>query len=310
MYLAPVKQEISEAPSEFCMLLRKKLSQCRIEVIAQVSSERIVRMDFSGKEQSFILYLELFGKGNVVLCNQENKIISCLHTQTLADRTIRGGIIYQYPQKPINIFEISLETFSHVTIQGTISKTLALGMGLGGLYAEELCKRAKVDVKATQLTKKDWKNLYDSLQKLLKEKVQGFIVKEKDEIVDVVPYKLCVYENKTFQECPTFNDALFQASAFHVKKIIVKPSDKKLLKIQNIIDSQREQIPQLENEAQQLQRVGELIYEHYQQVQHILTGLKEARKSMSWKDIKTKLKNPLIVSLDENHGKITLELGK
>ena len=66
-------------------------------------------------------------------------------------------------------------------------------------------------------------------------------------------------------------------------------------KQQKIIDMQLKQKAKLEEDYAACNKKAEALYQHYQQVQHLLEQLKEARKTMSWQEIKEKLKSHKII---------------
>ena len=84
--------------------------------------------------------------------------------------------------------------------------------------------------------------------------------------------------------------------------------DKEMKKIQNIIEKQTQQLKKVLEEADASKRKGELIYEHYQELQEILASVKDM-KGRPWSEIQKKLmKNKIFKSLNEKEGTLTVEL--
>ena len=71
-------KNIDETPSGFCMLLRKHLEGKFLESIEQLEPERILKLVFKSKDEINLIYLEFFGKGNVILCDGEGIIFDSL----------------------------------------------------------------------------------------------------------------------------------------------------------------------------------------------------------------------------------------
>ena len=90
-------------------------------------------------------FIEFFAKGNMLLCDANQTILSPLQPQSWSDRTLRGGIPYEHPVRDTHIFSLTLEKLKQLPFQDTISKTLAIELGIGGLYAEEICKINDLD---------------------------------------------------------------------------------------------------------------------------------------------------------------------
>ena len=93
------------APS-FLMLLRKKLAGSKIEKVSTVGFDRIIKIDFKGKnemsdEVSNTLYVELMGRySNVILCSDQGVIIEALRHiyPENSFRCILPKIKYELPQ--------------------------------------------------------------------------------------------------------------------------------------------------------------------------------------------------------------------
>src|SRR3989338_7358226 len=79
IFLSQNKGEHGEKPGPFCSLLRKYLPNARIQSIVQLGSERALCILFSTSESDYRLYIELFSKGNIVLADNDGKIIGVLH---------------------------------------------------------------------------------------------------------------------------------------------------------------------------------------------------------------------------------------
>ena len=90
-FITKYKRDNPTRPPGFCMELRKHLGH--VEEIKQRGFDRILEIK-SGETK---LICELFGKGNFILTKNE-KIIGALREEKWADREIRVGLEYQYPE--------------------------------------------------------------------------------------------------------------------------------------------------------------------------------------------------------------------
>ena len=80
----------------FGMLLRKHIDGYFLADIVQIKPERIAKFSFKSKDSVKYLYIELFGKGNAVLCDENNIIINSLEHHEFKDRTIKPKLKYKY----------------------------------------------------------------------------------------------------------------------------------------------------------------------------------------------------------------------
>ena len=65
-------------PNKLLRRLRNDLLRSKIEKIEQIGTERIAYLTFSNFDNRFILILEFFSEGNILLCNYNKKILALL----------------------------------------------------------------------------------------------------------------------------------------------------------------------------------------------------------------------------------------
>lgn len=68
----------SSSPHGFTMKLRKHLKNKRLEEIKQLGQDRIVQMQFGIGVASYFIILELFDRGNIILCDHNQTILNVL----------------------------------------------------------------------------------------------------------------------------------------------------------------------------------------------------------------------------------------
>lgn len=89
------KSEKAGMPSGFAMKLRKELENFRVEDIKQLSYDRVMQINFGKKEKKYYLILEMYGAGNIILLNSDDKIIALLHPFHYDEESkVRVGYIY------------------------------------------------------------------------------------------------------------------------------------------------------------------------------------------------------------------------
>ncbi len=322
LYLATKKGEQPTALPGYCAFLRKHLSNARLLRIEQVGSERIVALGFDTKEGMRTLYVEFFTKGNVVLCDEHDVILSPLETKVWADRVIRKGEGYVYPKLKVNLFDLRKDVFGSLLVhteQENIVKCLAIELGMGGIYAEEACRIATVEktTRPEDLSPGQVDLLFDAVSLLAKKKTSPRIVRMKDGVIkNITPFEIGIYKDdpKLIQEpCKTYNSAfdglLTPALGTARAQGEAKAHETKEQKAQNIINAQQKQVKTMERTIGEEQNKGELIYANFKLIDDILAQIRSARKTMSWKEIKERLKShDIIKEIDETTGKIAIEL--
>ncbi|KYK24386.1 hypothetical protein AYK26_06825 [Euryarchaeota archaeon SM23-78] len=311
VYLTEYKQVFPDTPPGFCVFLRKHLASARIKEVRQKGFERILELVFDTKAGIRILICELFSKGNMVLVDEEYKIRGLLKPQNWQARTIRGGIKYEYPPTQPDTPSVSEEQIKDIIINSkkdSVVKTLAIDLGLGGLYAEELCMRAGIDKDKKKLNDDELKKLFKELKGLFSEEIKAYKINN-----EVLPFKLKIFGQNKQDSYDSFNqaldDVLTEKVVKEVEAKVVKEKQSKEDKVSLIVKKQEERVKDLEKSITDNQRKGELIYEHYNEVKDLLENINADRKKMSWDDLKKKYKsNKLIKSIDEKKGLIILDI--
>jgi predicted ribosome quality control (RQC) complex YloA/Tae2 family protein len=310
MFLTDFKGEMPEEPTQFCLFLRKHVSGSRIRKVEQLGFERIVRITFETKEAVYYLYIELFSTGNLILCSEEGIIRSALNYKAWKDRTIRGGIAYVYPTKKYNLLEVDEQGLAEV-VNGdkeSVVKALALDLGLGGKYSEELCARAGVDKNKKKLSAEEFTSLFEELDKLRNSTIHASICDGEP-----LPFDMVTYKGRECKEKPSFGEAV---SEIVTSSVITEEEDEKKegeskarKRIEKMIAEQEETIKSLETSIADNQKKGELIFEKYLAVNEIISELNKAKKKHTWKDIKAKLKgHPVIKEINEKDQIVVVEL--
>jgi len=322
IYLTSKKGDQPQKLPGYCAFLRKYLGSARLEAIEQLESERIVALRFDTKDGKRTLYVEFFTRGNAIFCDASDVIISPLDTKVWADRTIKKGEVYVYPKLQINLFDLNKGGFASIlanTKQESLVKCLASELGMGGAYAEEACHRATVEKNEApnDLATGQVNLLFDAITSIVDEETKPVVVRKKDgSIKTITPFALQIYTSRselTLEPCVSYNTAfdstLTPALTSKKEQAEAKVQETKEQKSRNIINAQRKQVRNMERQIDLEQNKGELIYSNYQLIDDLINQVREARKTMSWKEIKEKLKgHDLITDVDGKTGTVTIDI--
>ncbi|MBI2574321.1 NFACT family protein [Candidatus Woesearchaeota archaeon] len=273
IFLTDQSLDFPEKPPGFCLLLRKYLSGSRLSAVAQLKSERIMEFVFS-KAESYKLVVELFSKGNIVLCSSDGTIIGAAERQVWSDRKIVPGSIYSFPTKKYSFYDAGHEALLgmfHSSDRDSVVKSLAMDLGLGGIYAEEACLLSSA--------------------------------------VNAVPFRLRLYEGMECKLFSSFSSALDYYYSHEFKEL--SGFDRRVASLQHIISEQEEMLESMRRDVEESTAKAEAIYHNYAVVQDIIEELSKARKKYSWKEIREKLKGHAVVKeIDEAQGKVVVELAE
>ncbi|HIH42794.1 TPA: hypothetical protein HA246_04065 [Candidatus Woesearchaeota archaeon] len=338
LYLTDTKPEMDSEPTEFCSLLRRRIENARVRAIVQKNFERIIEILLETKEHKYNLIIELFARGNIILCDEKYTIIAVLEQHVMKDRSLKIKETYKLPVREFNLFELTKDQLSKLiqnSVQNAVVKSLAMDLGTGGIFAEELCLLAKINKqkKPIDVTEEDLDALFSAIKKIRAKKLQPLLVLKDNKLDDVIPFELSYYEEKetgnsetdkddknyntkehqnyTFEKTLTLNLALERYFSLGIRKkpaAIIK-SEKEMQKIQTIITEQESLAKDMDKREQEIRQKAEIIYNNYQLIDNLLKELKEIAQKHPWKEIKAKLQgHKLIKSVDGKDKFIVVEL--
>ena len=328
--LTEYEREKPKNPPSFAMLLRKYLKNTRIVNVEQHNFDRIVKITFQWKESIYKLIVELFGEGNVILLDSEDRIILPLKMERWSSREILPKEIYRYPPQrdltPFNLehsYEIFKGKFEEDRYRDVeCVRIISRIFGLAGVYAEEICYIAGVDKKTVNPSEEEIEKLYrgciEFFKRMFQDRKPHIVLKDGD-YIDVSPVELVKYRDYEKRYYERFINAVDDYFSRYITKKMVEEVESKLQKMikkqERILKSQMETLKKYEEKALENQIKGDLIYANYNIVEEILKALREARERMDWADIKRVIKenrdNPLlsrICSIRENSGEVVLRL--
>ncbi len=275
------KKDPSTKLTEFCRQLRRWLEGGIIVKLEQKEAERIVVMEvqkISPEMEKLFVIIELFSKGNIVVADKSLIILTLLEQQEWKDRAVKRGQPYQFPKPGINWKQITREELGALICKSgkrNLVTALATELGLGGLYAEELCLVAQVDktIPPTLVNPPQITSLHRALthfQNLIA-LPQGYLYAE-----EITPFPLA--NQKPLGIILSYAEAVetiipFPKASLHQARIS---------QLQHTIAQQEAAIVEQEQALAENKRQGELLYEHYQEIQQLLTAVHEWKQEQGW----------------------------
>jgi len=280
-------------PSTFCMTLRKYLGNGKIRGVRQHEFERIVIIDVSRKEGNFQLISELFGDGNIILVDPENKILQALTYRRMRDRNILRGEVFQHPPSSgRNPLKQTRQDFSQLKELGQLEivKALTKFLSIGGPYAEEILLRAQIDKKSlcNSLTEHEFNRIFDQLQQILsiinsRNMEPRIVINEEGEWIDVTPLPLKKYAQFKQKNYKTFNEALddYYTEMTADERVVenAKEIEQETARHQRILQRQQKALEDLKSQNEKNKNIGNLIYLHLGDLQSLLQKIMDEKKS-------------------------------
>nr|WP_320161050.1 ribosome rescue protein RqcH [uncultured Methanoregula sp.] len=270
-------------PPHFAMLLRKYISGGKVLAIRQHGLERILIFDVGKGTTTYHLILELFDEGNVILADENYRIVKPLRHHRFKDREVIPNVQYTFGSSDPTA---SVENLAEVLGKDDrdLVRALAIGCMLGGMYAEYICREAGID-KAVPAASADPVKVFASVQALFSrvlETPSPVIAAKHCEPIDL-------WGGVGVTTYPTFSGALeaFYPLTKKEKKSSARP---KIAKEDRIRTHQEAALKKFDKTIKNTEEIVNAIYENYQLISQLITTLDTASKKLSWQEIEAHLR--------------------
>jgi predicted ribosome quality control (RQC) complex YloA/Tae2 family protein len=331
IHITKYQRSMPKTPTNFCSALRKHVRNGHIENIVQHDLDRVVVITIITHLRKLKLIIELFGEGNLILCDVEDKIIMAKHYRVMRDRSIKPKDVFvPPPPRGIDLVSSSESEISSIldTSSAGLVETLASKLNIDPLYAEEICAVSEVDKsrKSRELNEEERARVVRAIQLTLGRLMNGpyepqIVLDTSGKLVATAPFHLKILEGLPTEKKDSYNDAVdefFSAAEARVVGSKEAGENKKETEIRNMINEQRKKISESEELVRRNKQSADLIYSNMINVEGILTVIRSARKrGVSWQEIESKLAEAKkkgvaladkITSVDARQGTLTLEL--
>ena len=267
IWITKVKIEQIE-PNKLLKHLRNNLLRFKLKEIKQIGTERIVYLILSYFEKEFVVVVELFSDGNIIICNNEMKIQALSHSINVRHRQLRVGSQYvQPPQDNLDILNMAEKDFEAIRSESTpVAKWIGKTLGLPRKYIEEITRLAKVESKkkGVETSNEEVKRLFDSATKIVNNVVNGQHDPEivRNDEMYVNPISL---EGENHEKIASFMDGLdtvFTENILNKGKTIQSSSfTKKILELETRLDEQTKAIKIVTEKSEKIAAVANLLFE-------------------------------------------------
>jgi predicted ribosome quality control (RQC) complex YloA/Tae2 family protein len=303
-FLTPTRRppENPSQPSMVAQILRNTLGNGRIVAVGQVGFDRVLRIDVERPEGVFGLIFELFGDGNLLFLDPDGTIRLPMRGEDFKHRSLRKGEPYVPPPAgphPLHLQPGALAELG-AKAEKDLVRFLALDLGLGPVWAEEMCLRAALPraTRPADMGKDQWAAVHRELQQLAadiqRNDLAPGVVLKAGEPVDAVPFPMQRYPAPEFayEEAPMFWEALDRFFVGSVEE--EEEEDPRRGKFEEARGRLQRQVDQIEGamsgflaDEQRERADGDAIYASFQEVQQILDQLHRARLDRSWEAVES-----------------------
>ena len=269
VWLTSVKIDQME-PNRLQKRLRSDLLRLKLKKIEQIGSERIAYFTFEGFGKEFVIVGEFFGDGNILLCNEEMKILALQHSIDVRHRKLSVGINYATPpQSGLDIFNVKESDFFDLKTSDLIAgKWLGRTLGLPKKYVEGIFEMSEIDSKkiGQNFSDEEIKKIFNTTKKIVEDVISGnhdpVII--RNEKTEVIPIKL----GKMDKNCSSVNSFMEGLDIVFTENIVQKgkslqtsESDKKIKDIENQLLEQEKAIEVVKEKSKYITDLANSLYE-------------------------------------------------
>ncbi len=269
VWLTSVKIDQIE-PNRLLKRLRSDLLRFKIKKIEQIGSERIAYFTFAGFDKEFVIIGEFFGDGNILLCNEEMKILALQHSIDVRHRKLAVGMKYATPpQSGLDIFNIKESDFEDLKTSDLIAgKWIGRTLGLPKKYVEGIFELANIDSKkiGKNLTEDEIKKIYRTTKTIVTNVTTGVhdpVIIRNDK-AEVIPIKLGQIDEK-YSSVNSFMEGL---DTVFTENIVAKGKtaqtsefDKKIKDLETQISEQEKAIETVKEKSNYITNLANSLYE-------------------------------------------------
>ena len=268
MWITDKKIEPIE-PNKMLRRLRSDLLRAKLTKIEQIGTERIAYFTFTNFEKEFTLIVEFFGDGNIILCNEERKILALLHSIDVRHRQLRVGLEYTPPPEDgVDVLNLTKESFRELFSTSGIGKTIGRGLGLPKKYVEEIIRLSGIDPKkpSNEVTNEEFEALYEIITSTLSKVTQGphdpSVIIE-DDVHDAYPIRFSD-DNLNAKKVDSFNEGLDIVFTEEIlekgKSLFSSPADKKIESLEKTLTEQKNAINVVLEKSKTIAEVANLLF--------------------------------------------------
>ncbi|HUC38532.1 MAG TPA: NFACT family protein [Candidatus Acidoferrum sp.] len=304
--------EIPEEPSSFAMAVRKRIANFTIQSIEQLASDRIIVFKLVKGESSASIILEMMGKGNLIMTDNDGIITLAYMQADFKDRKIRNGEKYTPPRNDFvgyNSFDRLAERVKEAEKGTTLIAFLAKNVNVGSLYLEDALNRAETNprVKIGAMAAKELGSCIYALKEEIKSAQDGnYFIYRKDGVIS--DYAVCEimkysdFESEKVASLQELYDIIYESEAS------AHPEESEREKeLKASIERQRELIKETAEEIESNKEIAEKIFNNMNAINALIEEVR-SNKRITKEELQAKTHKIKILDVDLKDKEITIEI--
>ncbi len=308
--------EAAEQPTGFALAVRKRISGAVIESVEQYNNDRIILMRLSKADSVLGIVFEMFGRGNMVIVENDMRIMLAYRTHDFKDRSVRPGATYVPPQgAPVTIAGIgeardALAGLAKTAGQDqTLASFLNRSVNLGAPYVENALLRLGMDPKAKLSSAlAELPRIAKALADEVRESAApSYIMYLKDgNAVDYSVLPLVKYDALERREFASMQELLDE---FYYSTIPKETVEENALakELAASMEKQRQAMAEMESAMASNREAGRKIFEMLNQINMLIAYAREHRRA-TLEELRERFPELKIIDVDLKEKRVRLDL--
>lgn len=257
--------------NQLLSILSREIERAKINSVSQPGSERIFFLHFINKDnKERKLVVEIFGKGNIILCDESMKILWILNPVEVRHRILKTGLEYVLPpNRGEDVFQISLEGMKKsrdMQPENTdLVRWLAKCTSLPRKYVEEILLHSGNSAKyANNLSDNDVRDIYYKTKEITRKVIDetnhepSIMVDKLGLAIDASPIVMSGGSNA--KKVESYMDGIDQVLSNEMisigRSLKTEETDRKILELEHDLEEQNKAKTQVITRSQNLRRVA------------------------------------------------------
>jgi len=257
--------------NQLLSILGREIERAKINSVSQPGSERIFFLHFINKDnKERKLVIEIFGKGNIILCDESMKILWILNPVEVRHRILKTGLEYVLPpNRGEDVFQITLEGMKksrQTQPENTdLVRWLAKCTSLPRKYVEEILLHSGISAKyANNLSDNDVQIIYDKTKEITSKVIDetnhepSIMVDKLGLAIDASPIVMSGESNT--KKVESYMDGIDQVLSNEIisigRSLKTEETDRKILELEHDLEEQNKAKTQVITRSQNLRRVA------------------------------------------------------
>ena len=257
--------------NQLLSILGREIERAKINSVSQPGSERIFFLHFINKDnKERKLVVEIFGKGNIILCDESMKILWILNPVEVRHRILKTGLEYVLPpNRGEDVFQITLEGMKksrQTQPENTdLVRWLSKCTSLPRKYVEEILLHSGISAKyANNLSDNDVQIIYDKTKEITSKVIDetnhepSIMVDKLGLAIDASPIVMSGESNT--KKVESYMDGIDQVLSNEIisigRSLKTEETDRKILELEHDLEEQNKAKTQVITRSQNLRRVA------------------------------------------------------